>query len=594
LNDANWLVYSAIAYDCIYNDLSAAQRARIENGAFRPLCNYLTHDLKDWFNLIHNHGVWACAAVGMTGLAIGDDDMVQQALMGTDKNGKGGFMAQLNNLFSPDGYYTEGPYYARYALLPFYLFAQSLHINRPSLKIFDYRNRILEDAFYAAIQQTNTDGAFFPVNDAIKDKTYVTSEMVMALSIAFGVYGHDKSLFSIAEKQKKVLLNGNGLMLAAALVNTRNKISAFPYKTVEYTDGANGDEGGVSILRNGKTNSLSTLFFKYAAHGLSHGHYDCLNIILYDNGNEILTDYGAVRFLNIEQKDGGRYLPENKSFAMQTVAHNTVVVDETSHFNANEKEADKYNSEKWFSVFSNGTQAVSAVENNAYKNVKLHRTLITINDKEEKPVIIDIFNITSPQSHQYDLPFWYSGQLIGAGFSYHTYSTNQSTVGTANGYQHIWKEAEGKTDKGIATVSLLNGASFYSISALADTTTKLFFIRSGATDPSFNLRHEPGFMIRKQGGNQLFVNVIERHGSFNSVAETSSDSKPGIERIEVIINNESYTIAAITFRGNKYVIAISNKDNRNETKHTISIQDKPVKWQGPFYFLKTTIINNKN
>lgn len=52
----------------------------------------------------------------------------------------------------------------------------------------------------------------------------------------------------------------------------------------------------------------------------------------YDNGNEILPDYGASRFLNIEAKYKGHYTRENQSFAKQTIAHNTLVVDETSHF----------------------------------------------------------------------------------------------------------------------------------------------------------------------------------------------------------------------------------------------------------------------
>ena len=53
------------------------------------------------------------------------------------------------------------------------------------------------------------------------------------------------------------------------------------------------------------------LVFKYAAQGSSHGHYDKLSYSLYDNGNEVLQDYGLARFVNIEQKGGGNYLAEN-------------------------------------------------------------------------------------------------------------------------------------------------------------------------------------------------------------------------------------------------------------------------------------------
>src|SRR5580765_8357162 len=36
LNDANWLVYSGMAYDLIYNSLTIAERKIIEDGAFKP------------------------------------------------------------------------------------------------------------------------------------------------------------------------------------------------------------------------------------------------------------------------------------------------------------------------------------------------------------------------------------------------------------------------------------------------------------------------------------------------------------------------------------------------------------------------------
>ena len=69
LNDANWLVYAAMGYDFVYASLTAAERKTIEDGAFKPEVDYITKDLSPWFNLIHNHGVWACAGVGITGIA---------------------------------------------------------------------------------------------------------------------------------------------------------------------------------------------------------------------------------------------------------------------------------------------------------------------------------------------------------------------------------------------------------------------------------------------------------------------------------------------------------------------------------------------
>ena len=56
------------------------------------------------------------ADVGIVGIATDNKEYVDMALYGTAKDGKSGFIAQMDNLFSPDGFYTEGPYYTRYAI----------------------------------------------------------------------------------------------------------------------------------------------------------------------------------------------------------------------------------------------------------------------------------------------------------------------------------------------------------------------------------------------------------------------------------------------------------------------------------------------
>lgn len=587
LNDANWLVYAALAYDCIYEQLSGEERKVIEQGVFRPLCNVFTQDLGPWFNLVHNHGVWACAAVGITGLALNDDTLVQQALYGTGRNGKGGLMAQLNGLFSPDGYYTEGPYYARYALLPFYMFALALHHSRPEMKIFEHRGQILRKALYAALQQTNSDGAFFPLNDAIKDKTYITPELIPVIDIAYTVYGEDEALLGIATAQRQVLLNSYGVKVADAVAARGNAVPPFPYASAAYTDGHDGKEGGIAILRSGARDSLTTLVFKYTSHGLSHGHYDRLNLLLYSNGNEILQDYGAVRFLNVEQKDGGRYLPENRSFAMQTIAHNTLVVDETSHFNAGEKEAEQYHPALWSCKTEGAVQFVSAVETHAYRDVSLHRTLYLVENGKGDPVIIDIFRTASPATHQYDLPFYYKGQLIATSWSYQPDTSVQTPLGRKNGYQHLWKEATGQTDKPVGTFTFRSGRSFYSVSSLAGPQTIFYNARTGATDPRFNLRREPCVIVRKTGPHPLFVTVIEQHGQFDPVNEISSGSRPATENIAVLKDDERYTAVRVRFSNGKEWIAIqSNQDNSSETKHTLTLEGKPVSWTGPLQLIQ--------
>ncbi|MCG2617977.1 heparinase II/III family protein [Terrimonas sp. NA20] len=581
LNDANWLVYTGMAYDLVQNSLSPAERKTIEDGAFKPEVDFITKDLNSWFNLIHNHGVWACAGVGIVGIATDNKEYVDIALYGTAKDGKSGFVAQLDGLFSPDGYYTEGPYYARYAILPYYIFANALQHARPSLKIFEHRGRILLKALQAALQQTNTDGSFFPFNDAIKEKDYSTSEMITAVNIAWTQYGADPGLLAIAKNQKQVMLNGGGASIAAALTG-KNVPSYYPYKSVEYADGVKGDEGGIALIRSGKEKKLTTLLFKYTAHGLSHGHFDKLNISLYDQGNEILSDYGSARFVGVEQKYGGRYLPENDKYAAQTIAHNTVVADETSHFNGSEKQAEKFHANKQFSHLGNpAVQVVSADADNAYRDVRLQRTVYMLGLPGEKKLMLDVFHTYSNKVHQYDLPFQYKGQLISTSFRYRADQNNLQPLGSRNGYEYLWKEAQASIADTVAQFTFLNGQTYYTISTLVSDSATLFFTRTGANDPEFNLRREPAFIVRQNGQNKTFMSLLEIHGKMDPVIEISSQSYPSVTRLKLIRDDADFTVVQAAYGGKELLIAQSNKDFK-DTEHTISNQGTDLTWKGPY------------
>ncbi|MBS1567542.1 MAG: alginate lyase family protein [Bacteroidetes bacterium] len=583
LNDVNWLVYTGMAYDGIYNTLSAAERKTIEDGAFRPEVDYIVEGLPFWFNQIHNHGVWANAGVGIVGLATGNDKYVQEALYGSMPGRKSGFIVQMDSLFSPDGYYTEGPYYVRYALLPFYVFANALNNARPALKIFQHRDAILKKALQAGLQQTNTDGIFFPLNDALKEKDFTTGEMVTAIDIAWKVYGADSGLLAVAARQHRVALDKGGMAIAAALASAK-QVGNFPYRSVEYTDGAHGDEGGISLLRAGEGKNNTTLIFKYTAQGLSHGHFDKLGFMLYDKGQEIFQDYGSARFVNIEAKDGGRYLTENKAYAVQTIAHNTLVADETSHFNGSVKESEKYHPVKLFSHTGKGiVQVVSARDEHAYRDIRMDRTLFLLQwPVEERKYIVDFFSAASPSQHQYDLPFQYSGQIMNTSFPYKAFTDSQRPLGSKNGYQFLWKEAEANADAGMTQFTFLHDRTFYSISSLVPDSTQILFTRVGANDPRFNLRPEPSFIIRHKGSNEIFVNVIELHGHFDPVSEVSTNATPMIKNITLLRNDADYTIARLSAGEKTIVLARCNKDINPEAAHSFADAGTTLSWNGPY------------
>lgn len=587
LNETVWLIHTIQAYDCIYDWLDPAEREKFETRIFIPMADFFLKDCPEEFDRIHNHGTWMVTSVGMTGYVLHRKDYIDKALYGTKLDGHGGFMKQLDELFSPDGYYTEGGYYVRYALWPFFLFAEAIANNQPELNVYEYRDQILKKAFYDALQMTYTNGAFMPINDALKEKTWLSPEIVVGMNFVYERYGQDKQLLILAKEQNEVSLTGAGLLVAKDFQEAKS-IPEFKWKSVEFADGGDGKQGGVGILRYGDRSDMETLLMKYSAHGLSHGHYDKLTFLFYDQGEEIIQDYGAARFLNVEQKFGGRYLPENKSYALQTVAHNTVVVDEKTDFGGKQEVSEKYHSDRYFFDASNPDfQYMSAKDVHAYPGVEMQRTMALVNDPVlYRPVVIDVFKLSSDKEHQYDLPFYYMGHLIYASFDYTSFTTERTIMGPKNGYQHLWKEAVGKPKDG-SIISWWNKKRFYSLINSADSSMQIYFTRIGASDPNFNLRNEPGLMFRKNAKDFVFANVIEPHGEFDPTLEFTRDSSPTVEKVEVVYNDENYTAVNISGRKNiNWTLIISNKDADKTHQHSLTVGGNKFSWTGPIFLKK--------
>lgn len=202
-----------------------------------------------------------------------------------------------------------------------------------------------------------------------------------------------------------------------------------------------------------------------------------------------------------------------------------------------------------------------------------------------KKIIADIFNATSDDDHQYDLPFQYKGQFINASFKYKAETKKQEALGTKNGYQFLWKEAEASARDTTVHFTFLNDKTYYSISSLIQDKAELFFTRLGANDPNFNLRHDPAFIIRKKGKGQVFINAIEIHGNYDSRNEFSSNSHPSVQQIKLLHNDADYSAAEFMVAGKSLVVAQCNKDFSSNKKHSLIAGNINIEWSGPYTVL---------
>ncbi|MFK7885396.1 MAG: alginate lyase family protein [Gammaproteobacteria bacterium] len=599
LNDSNWLVYMSQAYDLIYNELTPDERERLENNLFRPFADFISLENPQFYNRIHNHSTWGNAAVGMIGLVMDDDELIQRALHGIEDDGleigtkdndggfikvagqKAGFLANLEQPFSPDGYYTEGPYYQRYAMYPFLVFAQGLNNVRPDLEIFKYKDGVLLNAVAALLNLSDAQGEFFALNDGQKGMSVNAAAVVSAVNVAYLFGDQDPQLLSIAEEQGQVLLDDSGF--AVALAVSQGKAKPFQKASVNLSDGADGKQGGVAVLR--QNDEALSLVFKYTSQGLSHGHYDKLSFSLHEAGEEILQDYGLVRFVNVEQKGGGNYLPENKTWAKQTIAHNTLTQDETSHFQGKYEIGSKHHSNLYFyDDRRDDIQVVSATESNAYPGTDMRRTMALITHESfNKPVLLDILKVASDKKHQYDLPFYFFGQVLDTNFDY-SVPKRLETLGDKNGYQHLYVEAEGSAPDGNTQFAWMSNQKFYTLTSVTEAKDELKLTRIGANDPDFNLRRDPAFMIRRNDADDaLFVSVVEPHGNYSPVAERATDARSHIAKLQVVYDATDYTAVSIEdVDGKTSVFVMANTDASFDTKHKIRVGNHTYTWTGPY------------
>ena len=601
LNDSNWLVYMSQAYDAIYNYLSKDERQALETNLFRPFADFISIENPQFFNRVHNHSTWGIAAVGMIGLVMNDEELIQRALYGIDDDGlevggkdndggtikiegqRKGFFANLEEPFSPDGYYTEGPYYQRYAMYPFLIFALAMENNRPDLKVLQHKDNVLLKGVDALLNLSDADGEFFPLNDGQKGMSYYSASLVTAVDLAYFYGNKDPQLLSIVEKQGQVLLQESGL--AAAIGVRDGKAKPYLKGSVNLSDGINGKQGGIGVLRHG--NEDLTLVFKYAAQGLSHGHYDKLSFSLYEKGEEVLQDYGLARFVNIEQKGGGNYLKENTTWAKTTIAHNTLSINQQKHFGGVYDVASQHHSELFtFDASKDNVKVVSATEENAYPGTFMHRTMAVIKEESfEKPYLLDIMRVTSDSENQYDLPFYYLGQVIDNNFDYQS-PTSLHPLGEENGYQHLYVEGKGSAVEGNTKFSWLGAGKYYTLTMLTDAQDDIYLTRIGANDPEFNLRREAGIMLRRENTKDtVFVSVVEPHGSYSPVSESSKNSKSSIAKLELVLNSAKYTgVSIVDVKGKTQLFVIANSDNSDTAEHAVTIDGETYRWTGPYFY----------
>ncbi|MDW1845488.1 heparinase II/III family protein [Vibrio sp. Vb2110] len=594
LNEHCWLMFTSLAYSCVASVMTEEERTAVVERIFEPMLDMFTVKYAHDFDRIHNHGIWAVAAVGICGLAIGKPEYLEMSVYGQDRDDTGGFLAQISQLFAPSGYYMEGPYYHRYAIRPTCVFAEVVHRHMPEVDIYNYKDKVIGNTVQAMLATAYPNGEFPALNDASRTMSITDMGVQVAVSVYSKHYGLDDNILGMAKIQNAVWMHPCGLELSQAYDKAiADREIGMPFwPSVELNEGPTGNNGAQGFIRmQDKTGDVSQLVMNYGQHGMGHGNFDTLGITFFNRGQEVLREYGFCRWVNVEPKFGGRYLDENKSYARQTIAHNAVTIDEQCQNGFDVDRADSVHGlPHFFKVEGTEINGMSAFANDHYPNTDMQRSVFMLNlDELEAPLLLDLYRIEGEGEHQYDYSHQYDGQIVRTNFDYQSFG-ELSTLGDDFGYQHLWKVASGKVQD-TALVSWLQNNTYYtwlgtSSSAKQNGDNEVIFTRTGANDPSFNLRSEPAFILRSKGESTLFASVLETHGYFNEEFEQSVNARGQVKDIRVVGYNAVGSIVEITTEKSLVTVMISNVLGADDqTPHQVEMNGKTYSWNG-FYSLE--------
>lgn len=330
LDEAVWLIPMAWAYDMVSDsgELDPSGRARIERELLRSAVTIITRNNAG----VSNWQSWHNAAIGAVGFALEDADLIGQAI-----EGRSGFRFQMKNSVLSDGAWYEGAWsYHFYALDPLTQLAEMAA--RAGIDLWS--DPPLRAMFEAPLRMAGPDFDLPSFND----------------SGAVSLFGMDR-LYEIAFARF-------GEPLFAAVLGRRSRgreallwgAPSIPADTLPVLPSAIFPASGNAMLR--AAGSDHYLAMKFGPHGGGHGHYDKLGFVSYARGSVMAVDPGTQPYA----------APTHNTWDKMTVAHNTVVVDQST-------QAEATGVLRAFSALP-GISAVRANAGQAYKQASLERTMI--------------------------------------------------------------------------------------------------------------------------------------------------------------------------------------------------------------------------
>lgn len=292
LDEAVWLIPMAQGTDLIWDTLSPAERDLLAQKLFLPAARevILPHQMG-----VHNIQCWKNSAVGLAGLLLGEEELIQQAIYHPER----GYWTQVRKGVTADGVWWEGAWGYH-----FYTLSSLWHLTEAARNCgIDLYGEELK-RMYDAPFRFATPSLLLP---AFNDSTEVNlRSQAPAYELAYARYKNPLYVQLLAASNRE---NDYALWFG---VESLPKRGAMSWRSANYPT------SGYGILAKGRGEKATWLCLKYGAHGGGHGHPDKLHVEMHAGGVPVAADPGMARY----------GVPIHANWYRTTLAHNTLVVDE--------------------------------------------------------------------------------------------------------------------------------------------------------------------------------------------------------------------------------------------------------------------------
>ena len=523
LGEVQWATWACAAYDLIYNSgaLTDADKAAIESEVFKVsaevmrICNHAYRS---------NWRIAATGGVGVVGFAIGDRELINDALNGfRDETGMlvhDGFVNQMGWSQLADGvYYERSMGYTNICMLFYHWMMEAARHSGVDLwhMGFDglpYDGGVDPDR----LERQEGQKSFQAYFDAMCYRTFGNAD-VAKVGNAGGGHLNRATYWAAAWRAygdpKYAWLFNQGLTLPVGdpleLMFVSPDMPAGEFDlSADALIGANGvhantctllPSGGFGILRQSADVDAAAAAITFGEYANAHSHPDQLSIVLYAAGRQVAPD----------MKDHSYGHEGHTQWSKHTIAHNTVTVDEVSQYPQGESEDPWAGDTKEDPAFGrlvffhpgSRLRAVRAETDSVYDGVVLDRTVALVDS-----VVVDFFRCRSDDEHQYDYALHVDAEQFTTSLQPVLTEAPEALPSDRLGYMHLIEVHRAASQADSAEVAYYGEdlqQARLELSLLGVADAEFFFARGY---PNKQGRRNRALIVRRNGTDVDFISVM--------------------------------------------------------------------------------------